>query len=751
MNIAKTLLLISILFIYIFGYGQVATKVYENEAALKFPWAGGMNSMQFGSIDINMDGINDIVALDRDGVFNVISDQYEGNRVSCFINNGGEGEINYSFAPQFSSLFPQLYNWAVFVDYNADGLTDIFTYSPGWGGIKVYKNISSTNLKFELVVDPFLTSFQGGGYTNIFVTYADYPGISDIDNDGDMDILTFNPLGTFVDLHKNLSMETYGIPDSLLFERTETCWGYFAESEESNKLYLDSCRNSVPINYQTDNERHTGSTFCVLDLDGDDVSDILLGDIDYPSLIALHNSGTTEEAIIDTYDTLFPGLSQKAYVFSMPVAAHFDVNNDGKKDLIVSAFDPSISKSQNKNSVYLYLNTSQNNIPEFSLQTKSFLQNEMLDFGSQANICIIDIDNDNLEDLIIGNYGYYQSSYYDDAMFLHSIYRSRIDLYKNTGTTTNPVFQLWKKDIGNFWEANKIGLSPALMDFNNDGKPDILSGNSQGKLMLSLNLGDYNFEIADTNYLNIDVGDFSYPQLFDLDRDGLKDLIIGEKNGNINYYKNQGSIQSPEFVYVTDSLGKINITDYSLSYFGYSSPYFFRGSDDITKLLVGSEKGIIYYFENIDDNLNGKFTESDALGQLLDTTNVSFDRGLRTSAAIADLNMDNKLEMLVGNFAGGIEFFGNGAEVLPGWVDITQNKPQINVYPNPANKMITIQSDYCMKQIEFYSMRGILLKSIKYDTFTKNENINLNYKAGIYFIKVITENGSLIKKLIIEK
>jgi len=456
MNIAKTLLLISILFIYIFGYGQVATKVYENEAALKFPWAGGMNSMQFGSIDINMDGINDIVALDRDGVFNVISDQYEGNRVSCFINNGGEGEINYIFAPQFSSLFPQLYNWAVFVDYNADGLTDIFTYSPGWGGIKVYKNISSTNLKFQLVIDPFLTSFQGGGYTNIFVTYADYPGISDIDNDGDMDILTFNPLGTFVDLHKNLSMETYGIPDSLLFERTETCWGYFAESEESNKLYLDSCRNSVPINYQTDNERHTGSTFCVLDLDGDDVSDILLGDIDYPSLIALHNSGTTEEAIIDTYDTVFPGLSQKAYVFSMPVAAHFDVNNDGKKDLIVSAFDPSISKSQNKNSVYLYLNTSQNNIPEFSLQTKSFLQNEMLDFGSQANICIIDIDNDNLEDLIIGNYGYYQSSYYDDAMFLHSIYRSRIDLYKNTGTAINPVFQLWKKDIGKFWEANKI-------------------------------------------------------------------------------------------------------------------------------------------------------------------------------------------------------------------------------------------------------------------------------------------------------
>lgn len=752
MNFIKTFIFISIQFLYVFAYGQSATMVFEsNETdALKFPWAGGMNSMQFGSIDIDMDGINDIVALDRDGVFNVISNQYEGNRISCFINSGSEGEINYNYAPQFSSLFPQLYNWAVFVDYNADGLTDIFTYSPGWGGMKVYKNISTTSLKFQLVVDPFLTSFQGGGYTNIFVTYVDYPGISDIDNDGDMDILTFNPLGTFVDLHKNLSMETYGIPDSLLFERTEICWGYVAESEESNKLYLDTCRNSYPINYQIDKERHTGSTFCILDLNGDDVSDVLLGDIDYPSLIALNNSGTIDEAIIDSYDTVFPGLSQKAYVFSMPAAAHFDVNNDGKKDLIVSAFDPSIIKSQNKNSVYLYLNTSQNNIPEFTLQTKSFLQVEMLDFGSQANICIIDMDNDNLKDLIVGNYGYYQSSYYSEGNFLHSIYRSRIDLYKNTATATNPVFQLWKKDIGNFWKENQIGLSPAIMDFNNDGKVDILSGNSQGKLMLSLNLGNYNFEITDTNYLNIDVGDFSYPQLFDLDRDGMKDLIIGEKNGNINYYKNEGSTQHPYFVFVTDSLGKVNVSDYSLSYYGYSSPYFFKDGDDNTKLLVGSEKGIIYYFEDIDNNLNGKFTTSDGLAQLLDTTNVSFDRGIRTSAAIADLNMDNKLEMLVGNYAGGIEYFGKGAEVLPGWEEISDNEIWINIYPNPAKKLINIESEYNIKRVEFLSIRGNILNAINYQYQTKSDNFKLNYSAGIYFVRVITEYGATTKKLIIE-
>ncbi|PLX13337.1 MAG: hypothetical protein C0598_03885 [Marinilabiliales bacterium] len=750
MNLIKFIFIFSMSLIFQFSHSQKQPKIFAGteESALKYAWAGGMNSMQFGSIDINMDGKMDLVALDRDGVFNVISEEYQGNRISCFLNSGGIGDIDYDFAPQYSELFPQLYNWAVFVDYNNDGLTDIFTYSPGWGGMKVFKNISTSSLKFELVVSPFLTSYQGGGYTNIFVTYADYPGIYDIDNDGDMDILTFNPLGTFVDLHTNLSMETYGIPDSLLFERTQTCWGKFAESEESNTLYLDSCNNLTNINYNTGKERHTGSTFCILDLNNDGAIDVLLGDIDYPSLIALNNAGGSVDALIDSYDTLFPSAIQKAYAFSMPSAQNIDVNNDGKKDLLVSPFDPGITKSQNKNSVYLYLNTSDNDIPEFTLHTKNFLQNDMLDFGSKANICIYDIDNDGLKDLLVGNYGYYQSSYYDAAMFLHSIYRSRIDFYKNTGNVTKPVFQLWKKDIGSFWSKNKLGLSPAVMDFNDDGKPDILSGNSQGKLMLSHNLGDFEFEVVDTNYLDIDVGDFSYPQLFDLNKDGKQDLIIGERGGNLNYYRNEGSTQNPDFVFVTDSLGNVNITDYSLSYFGYSSPYFYRENDGNTKLLVGSEKGFIYYYENIDGNLNGEFTLSNSLHTLLDTTDISFDRGLRTTVAIDDLNNDNKPEMLVGNYSGGIEYFGTGADVLPGWSDIDYTEAYVEIFPNPAKNSINIKSNNEIRNIEIYTDKGVLLSNYQ-NINSQEKKINFNYPSGLYYIKLYVFNTFIIKKLII--
>ncbi len=747
-----TLLLLLMGFVAKCGLSQNQPSVVqtENGNELEFPWAGGMNSMQFGEIDINLDGKADLVALNRDEIFNVVYTSAEGNRLYCFINEGTENEINYNLSPEYSSLFPELYNWAIFIDYNFDGKTDIFTYSPGWGGILVYKNVSSQTLKFELVVSPFLTSQQGGPIeTNIYVTYGDYPGIYDLDNDGDLDILTFSPLGAFVDMHTNLSMETYGHADSLIFEKTTSCWGHFAENDESNVLYLDTCINMNAQLAIPEKDRHTGSTFLLLDLDADNDADLLLSDIDYPGLYSLTNGGTTQDAHITSYDTLFPSNTETATIFSMPVAAYIDVNNDGIKDLLVSTFDPSIYKSKNKSSVWLYLNEGENNNPEFVLYSKDFLQNKMLDFGSGAYPTIYDWDGDGLEDIIVGNYGYYQYSYYDVAMFLHSVYRSRIDLYRNTGTAESPKFQLWESNLGDLWKEDLLAIAPAIGDLDGDGLADILAGNGNGKLLFSKNLGDGNFEVVDDNYFEIDVDDFSYPQLFDLDKDGLLDLIVGEKKGKIHYYHNEGTEQNPEFVFVTDSLGKVNVTDYTLSYFGYSTPHFFRLSDGTTKLVVGSEQGLIHYFEDIDGNLEGEFTLSGNLAQLLDTSDISFDRGLRTAAALADFNSDNKMEMLAGNYAGGLEFFNGQAEVLPGWEEKEVND-NLTIFPNPNNSIFNLETKNgeIINSIKIFSLKGKLIWT-KNNLDTSKSRISPNLNNGIYFVEVRTSKGMNRQKIII--
>ena len=107
---------------------------------LKFPWAGGLNSCQFCAIDLNHDGINDLLVFDR-----------HGNRKLTFINHGTPNTVDYTFAPEYALKLPDLHDWVISVDYNCDGKMDLFTY--GMGGVRVFRNISDTALKFTMVTD----------------------------------------------------------------------------------------------------------------------------------------------------------------------------------------------------------------------------------------------------------------------------------------------------------------------------------------------------------------------------------------------------------------------------------------------------------------------------------------------------------------------------------------------------------------------------------------------------------------------
>ena len=67
--------------------------VFENNIELSNPWNGGINSSQFSTIDLNMDGIKDLVLFDR-----------SGNKLSPYLNINGE----YTFAPEYRSNFPKI-------------------------------------------------------------------------------------------------------------------------------------------------------------------------------------------------------------------------------------------------------------------------------------------------------------------------------------------------------------------------------------------------------------------------------------------------------------------------------------------------------------------------------------------------------------------------------------------------------------------------------------------------------------------
>ncbi|MBE0640122.1 MAG: T9SS type A sorting domain-containing protein [Bacteroidales bacterium] len=732
-----------------FGFEKsFLTQVFDEQGnIIPNAWNGGLYAVQFGEADLDYDGINDLVVFDR-----------YGNRILTYKNLGVAGQISYQFNPGLSGNLPHFDDWVIFTDYNMDGLNDIFTYSKGFAGIKVYRNNGpEATDQFELVVSPYLTSFQGSGYVNILTTYVDYPAIVDIDDDGDLDILTFWGLGSFVELHTNESMEHFGVPDSLIYRKTENCWGRFAESDESNQLYLDTCfafRREVKgkdmqaiisgSGLQRNEFRHTGSTFLVFDENGDGLDDLLLGDVDFSAPALLTNWGTPDEALIGVYTFNWPAYDVPVDLMSFPLMAFIDVNNNGKKDLIASVFDPSLIKSENLDNIWYYENVSQTNAPEFRLRTKCFLQDEMLDFGAGAAPVFFDYNRDGLADILVGNFGYLDSCFYGAGLNLNCLYRGQLALLQNVGTAGSPKFKLIDKNFANLpgyfpKGESPFALVPAIADLDGDGDEDLLVGNAWGNLLFFENIASSgqpaDFVLAEENYQSIYVDSYSAPQLFDLTGNGLPDLVVGKRNGTITFFQNTGTAENPVFTFITDSLGRVDVRNPDLSIYGHCIPHFFRDKDGNTRLFAGSEFGEIHYYTGIDNNLDGQF-------DLVMKNYLWIDEGLRSTVAVANLNSDDYLDMIVGNYSGGLSFFQGTLPPPAGILKPETAGFDIRIFPNPVTETFMVEMvekpGFTLQPIRLtiFDLTGRAISSLQHSS-DKAPTIDAStIPAGIYFLQI---------------
>lgn len=715
------------------------------------PWVGGLNHLQVSEIDINLDGKNDLFVFDRSG-FNI----------STFINNGTPNTIDYTFAPQYKDSFPALHDWVLFRDYNCDGKMDIFTYSSG--GAAVYKNTSTTHLSFQLVTNLIYSDFLPddgiNNSINLYISSTDIPAIDDIDNDGDLDILTFSILGTYVEYHKNLSMETYGVCDSLKFVLSNKCWGFFSENLSNNSVTLnDTCdynisnpqrqllfnQHLVEINSK---KKHSGSTLFALDIDANGSKELVLGDVSFNNLLLLINGDTTSNlsaSYMTAEDLSFPENNSSTLAVDMdvfPAGFYIDVNNDNKKDLLVT--NNCYSGCENTKGIWLYLNTGTNNSPQFNFQKENFLQDEMIELGERTNPVFFDYDGDGLMDLIISNYGVYDKT-------LPLLYKSSLFLYQNIGTTNNPIFKLIDDDFAGISSINLdlvgnkpvLGIYPAFGDLDNDGDKDMIIGDNAGNLhYFSNNAGagnPANFVLSQPKYQSIDVGAFATPQLIDLNRDGKLDLVIGKENGYFSYFQNTGTVSAPFFTKTTDSLGYANV----------KHPMFFKGNsvpcivDDNGSYIMfaGSASGNIFKFENIDGNLSGTFSR-------VDTSFLSIYEGINSSITMVDINGSGYLDMIVGNQAGGVAFF-KGAEAIISVKDLNQVSA-VSVYPNPSNGNVYIDvANNSLKNasIEVFDLMG--KSQLKKMVNTARMQLNLQYlPQGIYLLKFANDKGNKVIKWI---
>ncbi len=719
------------------------------------PWAGGLNFIQASEIDLNSDGIKDLFIFDR-----------TGNKIRTFINNGTANTVDYKYAPQYESKFPKLHDWALLRDYNCDGKEDIFSYSNLGGGFSVYKNTSDNinGLQFTLVAPlqysmynpPSLNSLY-----NLYISSVDIPSITDIDNDGDLDVVTFAITGTYMEYHQNKSMELYGTCDSLKFEMKNRCWGYAAESPLSNEFTLhDTCFGNVlnpglpadNVNNESRNgERHSGSCELCLDLDGDNDKDIVVGGISYNNLTMVTNGGTPDAGNMVAVDAAFPSNNTGTTAVDLttfPCGYYVDVNNDGVKDMIVSPNAP--NTSENFNSVVYYKNVGTTSFPVFQYQQSNLLQDNMVDVGEGAYPVFFDYDNDGLKDLFIGNYGYFSTT-----GFLHQIAQ-----FKNIGTATHPKFELVTRDYAQLSSLGITNMVPAFGDLDGDGDADMIIGGFDGRLRYfennALPGATANFVLSQSVLKNsnnrvIDVGDYAAPQIIDIDNDGKNDLVIGGRNGKLAYYHHIGSGTAtiPLMDSVTHFFGnvKVNLPGYVT---GYSAPFVFK-QNGITKLLVGEESGYIRMYDNIDGNLTGAFS-------LVDSTYENIFQGARTLPSVADIDNDGFVDLIIGNYEGGVSYYKGASSLIS--VTNTDNSIQWNfdLFPNPANNtvIIKIRGNNSCYTLDLYTIMGQLVTSQKINNNSALLNTQ-NFSKGIYICKVSERNadgsiktGGQIKRIVIQ-
>jgi hypothetical protein len=716
----------------------------ENGRTLHNGFCGGINSPIISEINLNNDAYPDLFLFDK-----------YGDKPLTFINQGPGKYPTYIHEPAYEGLFPKdLWAWAMIIDFNKDGIPDIFGLHQVYNGraIGCYKgSYQNGQLQFDEYISELQYDFNGFR-SRMWSFKDDLPAFADVNNDGDLDILIFNNAGgSSLEYYENQTIESGYNLDSLNFVLVDLCWGKFIENSIDNAITTNYCKTDGGLEHNNNGaSRHQGGTIFAFDYEGDNDVDILMGDVSFSTLVFARNDGDSLNAHVLYYDSIFPKYDIPVNMPLCPGAFAIDYNNDGDKDLMIApfSFETQVGTSMDFSNIMIYENKKTPGLQEYTYKGDTFFVNQIFDLGTTSRAIFHDVDNDGKLDVLIGISGKFRPAGSPLAQLAY---------IRNTSTSDSIKFDVVDRNWCNLEQFNLNGLYPAIGDLDGDNLPDMIMGDNYGFMHFLKNNGTSTpyTTITTTQFGGIDVGSNAVPFIYDLNKDGLKDIVVGNEIGRIQYYWNYGTVSQPAFSADSSNLflGNIRVNDWRKPITtGNATPtiYSENGKD---YLMSGCERGIVFkYLINRDSLRKGSFELSDSnfVDSYYDAaTSIP---GERSAIAVSDINNDGKLDYLMSGVRGGIRMLSDSNwNQNPTVGIIEKNEDLIFVYPNPASNKIFVQYPNASQndQIIIMDINGRIIHSVSANTYNEIDIGNLN--SGTYILKLITQSAVSSKKIMVIK
>lgn len=615
----KNKLLILFFFIFIKNFSQINF----SENTILDPTHYSINISSVVSADLNNDGYKELIV-----------GSFYDNKLMFYKNINGDIQGNqrvllYSI-PNFSAYTISDVKCA---DLDNDGLKDIIVASSYEDKVYWFKNLGNYNF----------------APLQIIVQNIDKPtslAIGDIDNDGDNDIIVGVYNDENISLFRNngngnfssqqIIYSTNYSPNKVeLFDLDNNGYLDIISGEEDGSIY---CAKNIDGNIFSSSQYITGAAddgtgFDFLDVNNDTYTDIIFSsNYDNKVRYSLNQNGNSFSPSSIQIDNNIQ--------YPYQVTTH-DMDNDGVKDIVVSAFGNSNSLigwyKNNNNGSFSGLNTIVTNV------------------SNPMDFIIDDLDNDNKLEVIACSY--------DSS---NSVASQR----KLSSFEFNATSNLYDENIINFNFGSLAATK--VVDLDNDGYKDIISG-FHNAIVYSKNLGNNTY----SSYKNItgiaNVLDYAFDlETGDFNNDGFIDIMWITKNG-ITIYKNNGngtfsiSYNSPVSIYysfINAELADLNNDgklDFALSYieggqtklFTYiqSNNFNFQSPQQIPIINLNNIKvGDIDHDGNIDiigsQYSNFMWLKNNGLGTFTVQPGIPMPLDANTVQALGDIDNDGDLDLI---------------------------------------------------------------------------------------------------------